>query len=158
MIFSTFFIKILHSPYFIGYSRTCFTTYFRLKAYFWGANMLFKSNFDSSNKLFSREIEQIPCFFADINKFLTIKSTLMGYLWDTCLVKSHFAPNNKFINKRFKHYKLFPTLQFSIFHIIFQFHQLIIIIIFISLIYSIKFSAIIKIFINCINYTFHLFS
>ena len=28
MIYSTFFQKILHSPYFIGISRTCCTTYF----------------------------------------------------------------------------------------------------------------------------------
>ena len=48
MIFSTFFLKNLHIPYFIGISTTCCTTYFCLKTTFLPLNRLITTLFHFS--------------------------------------------------------------------------------------------------------------
>ena len=86
MIYSTFFQKNLHPPYFIGISRTCCTTYFY-------SNYPFHQKKHHLNPIFSVPYRQVlaqksskSLLFCRYRQVFSQKSTLVGYLSDTCRV------------------------------------------------------------------------
>ena len=159
MIYSTFFSKNFTFPLFYWHFKNMLYNIFSHKPPISPPKTPSKPYlFSPLSASFVAKKSKIHAFFADNGKFYQ-KSTLVrylsGYLSGCCKFGCTFHSSvgqicNNGTNRE-------HILQFSISHIIFQIHQLIIII-FICLIYSIKFSTIIKIFINCINYTFHLFT
>lgn len=86
MIYSTFFQKKLHFPYFIGISRTCCTTYFY-------PNSPFRPLKHHLNTIFSVLYLQVlaqkrakSMLFCRYRQVFGQKSTLRGGLSDTCRV------------------------------------------------------------------------
>ena len=112
MIYSTFFQKILHSPYFIGISRTCCTTYFH-------PNHPFLPQKHHLNPIFSAPYRQVlsqkrakSTLFCRYRQVLSPKSTLVGYLWGTCGVLRNLAEISILLLDEYTNYSLLYNFLF----------------------------------------------